>query len=151
MLHYAPDTGAWTWLVRSNGRVPAGSPAVSRGVRYIAIKIDGRSHPAHRLAVLYMTGAWPDEEVVHRDGDGFNNRWDNIRPATRSQNCANRKLFKNNTSGYRGVIRHEGRWAAQIRVNGKNRRIGVFDDLATAAKAYEAAALAAFGEYRRDG
>jgi hypothetical protein len=85
----------------------------------------------------------------HKDRNGLNNRRDNLRPATKGQNGANRPLPSNNVSGYKGVSFHKatGRWRAYITVEGKKRHLGLFADPIDAAKAYDAAALAAFKEF----
>ena len=56
-----------------------------------------------RLALLYMTGEWPSEEMDHRSLDKADNRWRNIRRASHSQNKFNRPKLSTNTSGYKGV------------------------------------------------
>lgn len=88
-----------------------------------------------------------DQEVDHKNGDSLDNRRENLRFCTRSQNCQNRRRHSNNRSGFKGVYFDPqncnrwttGRWIAQIRVNGKKiRRIAhskeeaarIYDDLA---------------------
>lgn len=151
ILSYDPVTGAWTWIVRKNYRVPAGSRAGSISGRYWMIKIDGRSYASHILAFFYMTGAWPNDEIDHEDTDSLNNVWENIREATRSQNCANRKIHKNNTSGHKGVTWHKQhqKWAAQIKIDGKHKHIGLFASASLAADAYAQAAHKFFGNFAR--
>lgn len=88
------------------------------------------------------------EHVDHVNGDGLDNRRKNLRPATRSQNGANRRRPSNNTTGYKGVIlRSSGRWQAQIVVGGGKLSLGQFDTREDAARAYNVAALAAWGEF----
>ena len=153
VLKYEPDTGNLVWLVTTHGYgglIPAGSIAglVSNGRRYIGI--DGRRYAAHRLAWFYMTGEWP-VEIDHKDCDPLNNRWSNLRLATRSQNNANMLRQKRNTSGHKGVDWDKSRqqWRAQICVNGKRMMLGRFNEITTAAEAYRAAAEQHFGEFAR--
>jgi HNH endonuclease/AP2 domain len=134
---------------RTGGRAKAGSIAGSsghhRGYRYI--KIDGKLYASSRLAFLYMTGEWPQHFVDHIDRCRNNDKWDNLRPATRSQNTANRKGI--NRSGFKGVswnIKNR-EWVAQIQVNGIKRRLGGFDNPSDAHARYIEAAREAFGEY----
>ena len=90
--------------------------------------------------------------VDHRDGDGLNNRRENLRPCTQSQNLANRgkETKRICSSRYKGVGREPGRpWRASIRLDGRPRHLGYFTDEAAAARAYNAAALAHWGEYAR--
>lgn len=85
----------------------------------------------------------------HIDRNGLNNRRDNLRSASGGQNNANQAVRADNTSGYKGVCwdKRREKWQANIRTNGKKRHLGYFDDPVEAAKAYDQAALAAFGEF----
>ena len=85
----------------------------------------------------------------HVNRNGLDNRRINLRPATQSQNNANRSLFRNNKSGYRGVTWNQRarKWKAQIRVNGQYIYLGLFGDAIEAARAYNRAALEHFGEF----
>jgi hypothetical protein len=93
----------------------------------------------------FLTG-WPF--VDHRNGDGLDNQRANLRPATHEQNMGNKRIYSNNTSGFKGVIRHQNRcWRARIGVDGRKRSLGLFGTAEEAARAYDAAALEAFGEF----
>lgn len=87
--------------------------------------------------------------IDHANGNGLDNRRVNLRPATRSQNGANRPPPSNNTSGYKGVYwsRPTRKWRAVIRVNDRKANLGYFTDPVDAARAYNAAALEAWGEF----
>ena len=156
MLHYAPDTGVFTWLQRTEcprswntkyaGR-QAGTPTTQGVKRYIKISIGARPYKAHRLAWLYMTGEWPTTEIDHKDGDGLNNCFANIRLAVRSLNNANRVTDKR-PGLYRGVYyTPEGGYYAKIKYQRKQRYLGRFDTPEAARDAYIAAAIATFGEF----
>lgn len=89
-------------------------------------------------------------EVDHRDNDGLNNRRDNLRSASRSQNLGNRRKQEAAASSiYKGVCfcKQTGRWAASITLHGKNRWLGRFSTEANAAQAYNFAAVDAFGDF----
>jgi hypothetical protein len=104
------------------------------------------SHTQSQYLHTFLTGfAMTD----HRNGDGLDNRRENLRLADASLNQANRIRLRG-TSGYRGVTRHKcGRWQAAIKVRGQHRYLGLFSKPEEAAQAYDAAALAAWGEYAR--
>ena|SRR5690349_21007426 len=90
-----------------------------------------------------------DEEIDHIDLDGLNNKRENLRLATRATNNQNRGKFSNNKSGYKGVSWREShsKWRATIRLNGRQKFLGQFDDVIEAAKAYDTAAKELFGEF----
>ena len=115
----------------------------SKGGHYAVAWIDGRTAYMHRL----IANAQKGQEVDHIDGDGLNNSRDNLRLATRSQNCANRTDYKPK-SGFRGVYETPlGRWQAKISKDGVMRRGGNHADPADAARAYDAMAQESFGEF----
>lgn len=132
-LHYNPDTGIFTWN-ESHGARKVGSVAGSQNsLGYICIGVAKSRHKAHRLAWLYMTGEWPPELIDHIDGDPTNNRWNNLRCATRAQNAMNTKLRSNNNTGYKGVSQKHGKYLASVAADGANTHLGTFD---TAEEAY---------------
>lgn len=121
--------------------------------RWHAASCDGHDY-AHRFEGrrslylhTFLTG-WP--LVDHRNGDGLDNRRMNLRPATRGQNNANRRVGRNNHTGYKGVsyYRRTGRWRAYtVNPDGSHRHLGYFDSPELAACAYDVAAIARWGEY----
>ena len=151
LLRYDPQTGEFRWRKRSGARYgPPGAPASRhQDARYI--RIDGRAYTEHQLAWFYVTGRWARPTIDHRDGDVTNNRWNNLRRATVSQNNANRRRPRNNTSGYKGVYRASkpGQWCAQIGVNGRMKHLGTFSAPQAAHAAYVAAARKHYGEFAR--
>ena len=134
LLHYCPETGVWTWIV-DRGRMrkgdQAGSVSTEKGKKYRRIKLlRSIRAAAHRLAFLYMTGAFPENDVDHEDGNGLNNRWSNLRAVTFAENQKNKRLPANNVSGTVGVSWHkrDSNWDARIVVNGKYKHLGYFDN-----------------------
>lgn len=140
LLHYDPETSLFTWRNDAGrwGRIKAGSVAGSPNEDgYIRIGIDGGLYRAHRLAFLYMTGAWPTADVDHKFGIRSDNRWSEIRDATHAQNLQNRRSPQaNSKSGLLGVSWHNGRPRAQIRVGGIPVHLGYFDTPELAHAAY---------------
>ena len=90
-----------------------------------------------------------DFEVDHKNRDGLDNRRDNLRVATPSQNMCNRRLQRNNNSGIRGVSyeKKRGKWSARISFNGKKKNLGYYDTADQAGEAYAAAAKELHGEF----
>jgi len=92
-----------------------------------------------------------DTRVNHKDGNKLDYRKMNLRICSNRESTIAAKLRKTNTSGYRGICFRSGRkskpWQAQITVNGKQLYLGMFKKAATAAQAYNVAALKHFGEF----
>ncbi len=152
VLSYAPTTGVFRWRSALNSRALPGriaGSAYSRGARII--RIDGRRYLAHRLAWLYVHGEWPADEIDHRNGNPDDNRIANLRDASCRQNSQNRKLPRNNSSGFKGVSWHKKRrrWVATIMCNGRARALGRFLRKEDAAAAYDTAATELFKDFKR--
>jgi hypothetical protein len=159
ILHYDPLTGMFTWLSRiaTTSRQRAWNTryagkqagcewrAEKSNTPYIVIHIFDRAFFAHRLAVLYMTGEWPDDHTDHKDLDGINNRWLNLRAATHSQNLSNSRLPSRNKSGFKGVRPHKHKWVAVC----AGKYLGLFSTPEEASAAYLAAATTKSGEFAR--
>ena len=99
----------------------------------------------HHLIVQLDDG----QQCDHEDRNGLNNSRSNLRVATRSQNARNKRMSRNNTSGFKGVYfnKHKQRWQAQIVVNGKRRFLGRFATPEAGAVAYDVAAKRLHGEF----
>lgn len=99
----------------------------------------------------FILGLGPGElGVDHRNGDRLDNRRENLRPATDSQNQANRHKVRG-VSRHKGVTWYKryGLWRARITVGDRERHLGYFDSEEAAAEAYNDAARACFGEFAR--
>jgi len=145
LLSYGPETGVFTWFIAPNGRIRVGMAAGNLNPNgYVHIKVDGILYKAHRLAWLYMTGAWPTEEQIdHINGVRSDNRWANLRECERKINAQNRRKPHplNKSSGLLGVSRRNptGGYQARIRVNGKEKPLGTYATAEAAHQAYVAA------------
>lgn len=148
LLHYDPETGVFNWAVSRRGVRP-GRPAGCLDHRgYILIGIDRELYMAHRLAVLYMTKKWPPADTDHRDRNKSNNRWENLRLASRTDNNGNSKAKRpNNLKG--ASQKPNGRWMAQIVRNKTHYYLGLYDTKEQAHEAYCRMAVKLYGEFAR--
>lgn len=111
----------------------------STGYRYVTV--GGKHYKEHRVIWAMATGQWPSGQIDHLNGDRADNRIANLRDATGSQNQhAITKANRNNLTGYRGVWRVRGRFAAGMKLNGKQTHLGYFATAEEASQAYQAAA-----------
>lgn len=149
-LKYEPETGFFTWIASPANRVRTGSRAGSKsasGYRYIYVK--GKAYSEHRLAWLYTQGCWPAGHIDHKNRILDDNRLENLREATRSQNQANRVAARNSKSGVKGVHRHGRKWVAHIQRDHTQVYLGTFETSGEASAAYQSAAHSLFGEFAR--
>lgn len=137
LLHYDADTGLFTWRVRTAHRVQVGNVAGSPHGKHWGIRVGGRMYLAHRLAWLYVTGAFPAEFIDHINTVGTDNRFVNLREATRKLNAENiRRANSNCKLGLLGVSKNGRRFAARITVGGRQHHLGQFDTPEEAHTAY---------------
>ena len=147
LLSYEPGNGVFTWRVDGGGRYQrkGARAGTINGKGYRQVCIDRSIYLCARLAVPWMTGRWPRKLVDHRNCIKSDDRWDNLRDATHSQNGANSHARK----GCKGVIRTRGKYEARIKVNYRNIYLGRFDSAERAHAVYAAAAEKHFGEFAR--
>jgi hypothetical protein len=117
----------------------------NRSTDYASHRYKNRSISMHRTILKANLG----EFVDHKDGNGLNNQKSNLRICTMNGNMQNRKRYKNNTTGFKGVYFNKDRkkYRAQIRVDGKRICIGGFKTPIEAAQAYDSAAIKLHGEF----
>ncbi|MCY7423508.1 HNH endonuclease [Bacillus amyloliquefaciens] len=125
----------WSWFYHENGYAMR---SYRKDGRY-------RKDRMHRVVVNAPSGF----DVDHINGNKLDNRRENLRIATRSQNNANKRMQSNNTSGYRGVNWHKQRrkWVAKIQVDRKSIHLGLYEKKEDAARAYNKAAVLYYGEF----
>lgn len=142
-LDYDPDTGLFEWKKRDrrhfksnhafnawNAKMAGNAAFTSTNGRgYSDGGIFGKTVRAHRIAWLHYYGTQPDH-IDHINGIRTDNRICNLRSVTNAENRRNQKRRTDNTSGVAGVRWHKqaGKWNARIRLNGKEKSLGVFVD-----------------------
>lgn len=107
---------------------------------------------AIRMHRVLMSLPYKDKRIVdHINGNSLDNRRDNLRIATQTENKRNSKKRINNTSGYKGVclFKRDGTWQAQCKTIGGKGHIGYFKSKADAAQAYILVAYLHYGEFAR--
>lgn len=174
LLRYEPDTGKLFWLARDasmfeakGGRYTpersasifnttyAGKEALtpSHNFGYRRGMIFQRKLYAHRVIWAIVTGSWPPAgmDVDHINGVPDDNRFKNLRIATRSENQRNRGVQVNNKSNLKGVCRCADRekWTAQIKTHGKSSHLGTFSTPLDAHRAYVSASPVHHGDFGR--
>ena len=162
---YDPLTGELRWRQRPrehfvnlraykiwNTRYASTIAGAIKSTGYYHVTLYRQYYLVHRIIWKWSTGEEPPPTIDHIDRNRTNNRWNNLRLATQSQQSQNACLFSNNNSGFRGVSWHRLRkkWRATIGIDGRHHHLGLFVTIEDAAAAYQAAAREAFGEFYRD-
>jgi hypothetical protein len=150
-LSYDPYIGLFTWCITRRGTFRGSVAGSLDRDGYRMITIDGSPYRAARLAWFYVNGHWPVNYVDHRNGVCDDDRINNLREATNTQNQHNAGPQRTNTSGFKGVTfnkTHE-KYQATIRVDGRRIFLGYFNTPEDASIVYRRAALQHHGEFAR--
>jgi len=142
-----PDSGKFYWKPRNrnlfkseiafkqwNSKYAEKEALTSLNKGYLRSQIDNKHHYAHRVMWIMNKREVPIF-VDHKNGITIDNKLENLRNVTPLVNSKNRKIPKNNYSGYMGISKYKDRWRARIKVDGKDIHIGFFDDIDEAIKA----------------
>lgn len=134
------EVSRFRWYVRVNKQYAYASRKIKVGGKWVEVHM-------HRVLLNAQDGMVVD----HIDGNGLNNLKGNLRLATISGNNHNSRIRKDNTSGYKGVHWNSraSKWRAEIRLNGKVKFLGYFDDPIEAAKTRDKAAVELHGEFAK--
>jgi hypothetical protein len=142
-LYAVVDDGDFAWLDQYQW-IPTRTGR-SRTL-YAVTRVAGRQVKMHRLIMNAQTG----EEIDHWDNNGLNNTRQNLRRCTHQQNITKQRVqMRPKHSVYKGVTweKRRGKWMAYIKVCGRMKFLGYHPTQEDAARAYDAAAKEAFGEY----
>lgn len=156
VLNYDSATGIFTWKQRTSesarcvqiGSIAGGLTAYDG---YRRIKIDGFQYLEHVLAWVFVHDRWPAHQIDHINTNRSDNRLANLREATKSQNAANARLFRNNTSGRKGVYRHGDKWQAVAIKDRRRYNLGTFSTRDEAYAVYVGFASHLHGEFFNSG
>lgn len=144
-LRYEPmeHGSSLIWLVANGTGVHSGDMAgtLKKTNGRWEVRIQGKQFQAHRIVWALLNGNFPNCQIDHRDRNPSNNRIENLRLATRNEldNGQNRSIGKNNTTGFIGVVRRDDKFIAQIKSNGKQNYLGIFNTAEEAHIAYKEA------------
>lgn len=130
------------YLIRRKNGKPCGQRA-NRSDGYADVWVNGRLLLAHRVIYAIVHGNMPAGQIDHIDGDRMNNRIENLRDVSQSENMHNSKKPKNNSSGFPGVSwsTRDQKWMAYIKVNNRRINLGYFEDINDAVQARKMAKM----------
>lgn len=147
LLEYDERTGVFYW--KSDRRqMKAGTVAGNKNAKgYVRIVIDKKSYAAHRLVYMLTYGRWPASELDHINCVKTDNRLDNLREATRSQNLFNQPARKGSRTKVRGVYVCGNKYRVRITTNGRCVNVGCFENKELAELVYSEYARRIAGEF----
>jgi hypothetical protein len=154
LLEYDPDSGIFTWkYTRSNRAVKGSIAGTITEDNYISITINSKIYRAHRLAWFYCFQDWPTNSIDHINGIRSDNRLDNLREVTYTQNSYNTRAHIDSATKVKGVYFNKlnNNYRAQIRYNGKTISLGSFKTVEEASTAYNKKAVELHGEFYNTG
>lgn len=132
------------WKI-SNGKITPGEEVVGRdnGRGYLQVCVLGKMVQLHRLVWLHYYGSWPEKQIDHINQIKTDNRISNLRDVSNRQNSLNKGIISTNTSGKTGVCFHKqtGKWLSRIKIRGKQKHLGLFEEFEDAVRAREEAEL----------
>jgi len=136
VLRYDPESGVLERKLPSGEWRVCGHRPTCLGYGYV--KVAGKRYLSHRLIWLLVNGAWPAHDIDHIDRDKMNNRLENLRAVTRTENQHNHGIHSDNASGYLGVSFQQSRnkFRADIRLNNRNIYLGLYPTAEEAFLAY---------------
>mgnify|MGYP000574837211 CR=1 FL=1 len=120
LFTYDKETGKLYWKAARRGVTVGKEAGHDNGKGYLRVRINRKLYVVHRIIFLMHKGYYP-ALLDHIDGNTHNNKIENLRPASKSQNQHNSKTYKNNTTGYKGVSynKQSKKFSATIALNYK--------------------------------
>jgi hypothetical protein len=160
VLYIDSDKGECYWKIAKAIRIKISDRAGtiikksnSKNLCYRLIVIDSKQYREHIIIWFFVHKKWPTRDLDHKDRDGLNNKYKNLRLCTNSQNQGNTIEQKNNTSGYKGVSwhKHSKKWRAGISYKRKRIWSKGYNDPYEAYQWYCREHNKLFGEFSRTG
>ena len=147
---YVREDGLY-WKKQPNQRIKINSKSgYSRLDGYKKVSIKRKTYYEHQLIFFYHHGYFP-KEIDHVNGNPSDNRIENLREVTHSQNLANSQKKKKGSSKFKGVcwIKPDKIWMASITVNKQHIHLGRFKTEKEAAIAYNKKADELFNKFAK--
>lgn len=150
LLSYCSESGHFSEVKKRRGARNCAAVGWVNAQGYRCISIDGKTYFAHRLAWLYAHGDWPIDQIDHANGDPLDNRLNNLRCSSQSENMQNVGARVDSKTGLKGIFpTRQGKWAAQIQAQSKVYHLGTFTSKEAAHDAYKKAAKELHGEFAK--
>ena len=152
IFEYDFDNGKLYWKKSGKGikksKLSVGAGYINKHDGYVSISVNGTEYKAHRL-IWKMFYGYDPKEVDHINGNRSDNRIENLREVTRSQNSMNQHGVRKNSSGVRGVgwDKFTSKWRVRITKEGKVERLGRYKNLEDAIQVRKDAEIRLFKEY----
>lgn len=137
------ENGFLFWKKKSSdsSHIKVGDLAGCYKRKYATVCVFGKHQKVHRMIWIYHNGDCDSEMIDHKNGDTQDNRIENLRPVSRSQNACNAKIRSDNKSGFTGVKynKKSKKWEAQISYKKKRIYLGGFEKIEDAIVARKSA------------
>lgn len=143
------SNGYLYWRVSPSTKIPSGSLAGSMDKRGVVSVMYKHTRILSHRVVYFMHHEVLPEFIDHVDGNPSNNKIENLRACTISQNAMNSRTPAHNSSGFKNVRWHvsRGKWVVSLQVNKKPKWIGSFDDFQEACDSAKRARIEFYGEW----
>ena len=138
LFYYNQLTGEFT-RIKNVSNVKCGLVVLKPSKQgYLRLRINNKYYYLHRLAWLYVYGEFPNNLIDHKNGNKLDNRIDNLRLASYSENYQNISLKSKASSGLRGAYYNQksNKWQAKLTINYKTKSLGYFETALLAHHAY---------------
>ena len=148
--HFKTQRAYSMWNTRYSGAEAGRVDALGYIAIHIIISGTRQMLKGHHIAWAIHTGMWPTKELDHINGERGDNRIENLREASRTQNCQNRTKRRDTVCRSKGVTFNKGKFQARIQINGVPKHLGTFTTEGEAAQAYQIKSKELFGAFHKE-